>query len=386
MSLDDAAVRASGLEEIAPHLQTAQRSVAALGIDPETFVPRFYRTLFGYAPGLRSLFPLSMETQHSRFGRALVHVVTHLDEPSTLIGFLAQLGRDHRKFDVRDEHYAVVGQALLVALADTGGAAWTDEVARAWAHTYAFLAGSMQAGARSDPGPAWWGATVVGHERVERDLAVVRVRTDEPFAYRAGQYVTVETPQHPRLWRALSPAVAPDRSGELEFHVRAIGYGSVSRGIVASARPGDRWRIGPPMGALDRAVVPGRELLMIGGGTGISPIRALVEQLERAGGRPERAVVFYGARDWDSLHALDGLRRTSYRNPWLDVVPVVEEPPAVPGPLVGRLADVVTGFGSWADCEVVVSGSPAMITATIRALRVAGASLDQIHYDPFVTD
>jgi NAD(P)H-flavin reductase len=96
--------------------------------------------------------------------------------------------------------------------------------------------------------------------------------------------------------------------------------------------------------------------------------------------------VFYGAREWGALHALDGLRRMSYRNPWLDVVPVVEEAPAVSGPLVGRLSEVVTGFGSWADCEVLVSGSPAMITATIRALRVAGASLDQIHYDPFVTD
>ncbi|GAA4549394.1 FAD-binding oxidoreductase [Pseudonocardia xishanensis] len=372
--------------DLAARLDLARRSVADLGIDPDVFVPRFYRTLFGYAPGLRSLFPLSMTTQHSRFGRALVHVVSHLDEPESLIGFLAQLGRDHRKFDVREEHYAVVGRALVAALAETAGEAWTAELAEAWEHTYGFLAGAMQAGARSDAGPAWWGATVVAHERVDRDLAVVRVRTDEPLVHRAGQYVAVETPQHPRLWRSLSPARAPERGGELEFHVRAVGYGSVSRGIVASARAGDRWRIGPPMGALDRAVVPGRELLLIGGGTGISPLQAILEQIEREGGRRERAVVFYGARDWDSLHALDGLRRMSYRNPWLDVVPVVEEAPAVPGPLVGTLAEAVTGFGAWADCEILVSGSPAMLTSTVRALRVAGAAPEQIHYDPFVTD
>jgi len=373
-------------DETTAYLALARRSVAELGIDPDTFVPHFYRTLFGYAPGLRSLFPLSMATQHSRFGRALVHVVGHLDEPESLIGFLAQLGRDHRKFDVREEHYAVVGRALLAALAETAGEAWTAELAEAWRHTYGFVAGAMQAGARSDAGPAWWAATVTAHERIDRDLAVVRVRTDQPLAYRAGQYVTVETPQHPRLWRSLSPAGAPERDGELEFHVRAVGYGSVSRGIVASARPGDRWRIGPPMGALDRAVVPGRELVMIGGGTGISPLRAILEQLEREGGRRERVVVFYGAREWESLHALDGLRRMSYRNPWLDVVPVVEQPPAVPGPLVGTLADAVTGFGAWSDCEILVSGSPAMLTATVRGLRVAGAAPEQIHYDPFVTD
>jgi NAD(P)H-flavin reductase/hemoglobin-like flavoprotein len=376
----------SGLDEIAPHLDRARRSVAELGIEPAELVPAFYRALFGYAPGLRALFPLSLTTQYNRFGRALAHVVTHLDEPQKLIGFLAQLGRDHRKFDVREEHYAVVGRALLAALAEAAGEGWTPEVAEAWQQTYAFVAGTMQAGARSDVGPAWWSATVVAHDRIDRDLAVVRVRTDEPLAYRAGQYVTVEIPQHPKLWRSLSPATAPGRDGELEFHVKAVGYGSVSRAMVASVRPGDRWRVGPPMGALDRAVRPGRELLMIGGGTGISPLRAILEQIERAGGRPDRAVVFYGARNWDALHALDGLRRMSYRNPWLDVVPVVEEPPAVSGPLVGRLADVVAGFGSWSDCEVLVSGSPAMLTATVRALHVAGAALDQIHYDPFVAD
>ncbi|MFC5949613.1 globin domain-containing protein [Pseudonocardia lutea] len=374
---------------LAPHLERARRSAAEIELDVDDFVPRFYRTLFGYAPGLRALFPLSMSTQYARFGRALVHLIDGLDDPGALVPFLAQLGRDHRKFDVRDEHYTVVGQAFLAALAETAGAAWTPEVAEAWEYTYAFLAGTMQKAAQAEPGPPWWPGVVVDHRRVDRDTAVLRVQVegaDGPVPYRAGQYVGVETPQHPRLWRYLSPANAPDRSGVLEFHVKALGYGSVSRGIVASARPGDRWRLGPPMGALDRAARPGRELLMIGGGTGITPIRALLKQFEREGGRAERVVVFYGARSWDALYLLDELRRMTYRHAWLDVVPVVEEAPPYPGPLVGRLADVVTGFGAWSDCEIVVSGSPAMLTATVRALRVAGAAPEQIHYDPFVAD
>ncbi|WP_312858410.1 globin domain-containing protein, partial [Pseudonocardia pini] len=122
----------SGLGEIARHLDLARRSVADLALDDEWFVPHFYRTLFGYAPGLRALFPLSMGTQHARFGRALLHVVTHLGEPEKVVGFLAQLGRDHRKFDVREEHYAAVGRALLATLAETAGEAWTPEVAEAW--------------------------------------------------------------------------------------------------------------------------------------------------------------------------------------------------------------------------------------------------------------
>ena len=74
---------------------------------------------------------------------------------------------------------------------------------------------------------------------------MVGVRTDEPVPYRAGQYVSVETPQRPRLWRSLSPANAPSPDGLLEFHVRAVPGGWVSRAIVAHSRVGDTWRIGP---------------------------------------------------------------------------------------------------------------------------------------------
>ncbi|GAA1875721.1 FAD-binding oxidoreductase [Pseudonocardia ailaonensis] len=372
-------------EELHPHLALARRSLTTAGIDMAEFVPLFYRTLFGYAPGLRSLFPLSLSVQQSRFGRALVHVLTTLDEPESLVGFLEQLGRDHRKFDVREEHYAAVGRALLATLRECAGEAWTPEVAEAWEYTYGYVADVMRRGARADTGPAWWAGEVVEHRRLDRDNAIVRVRTDGAVDYRAGQYVGVETPQHPRLWRYLSPATAPD-GDVLEFQVKAIGYGSVSRGIVASAAPGDRWRIGSPMGALDQAIAPGRELLMIAGGTGISPVRALLDQLERDGGHPQRVVVFYGARDWESLHALDGLRRATYRNGWLDVIPVVEEEPPAPGPQVGTLAEVAARFGGWDDCEIVVSGSPAMLAATVRRLRGAGAPLERIHYDPFVVD
>ena len=77
--------------------------------------------------------------------------------------------------------------------------------------------------------------------------------------YRAGQYVSVETPQRPRLWRYLSPANAPRDDGRLEFHVRAVPGGWVSRSIVAHSRVGDTWRIGPPMGRMqvDRATAAG---------------------------------------------------------------------------------------------------------------------------------
>ena len=189
----------------------------------------FYGTLFSRAPETRDLFPVNMEVQRSRLLRALVHVVQMVDQPDELVPFLQQLGRDHRKFGVLAEHYDAVGAALLSAIAHYAGSAWTPEVAKAWTDAYGVVAGAMRDAAAAERGPASWLGRVVGHERLGWDLAKISVPASEPIPYRAGQYVSVETPQRPRLWRYLSPANAPRPDGILEFHVRAVPGGWVSR-------------------------------------------------------------------------------------------------------------------------------------------------------------
>jgi len=259
-------------------------------------------------------------------------------------------------------------------------------IEQAWTGAYGTVAKAMRTAARAERGPATWLGRVVGHRRIGWDLAVVDVAASEPVPYRAGQYVSVETPQRPRLWRYLSPANAPRADGRLEFHVRAVPGGWVSRSIVAHSRVGDTWRIGPPMGRMQVARNSRRNVLMVAGGTGSAPIRALLEDLARGDGRP-RTQVFIGGRTWDDLYDFAPLRRLSYDNPWLDVVPVVERDDAGDGGAeIGTLSDVVTRYGSWADHDVTVCGSPSMIRATVSQMLVAGTPLDRITYDPFTVD
>ena len=244
----------------------------------------------------------------------------------------------------------------------------------------------MRTAARAERGPATWLGRVAGHRRIGWDLAIVEVAVSEPIPYRAGQYVSVETPQRPRLWRYLSPANAPRNDGRLEFHVRAVPGGWVSRSIVAHSRVGDTWRIGPPMGQLHIARNNGRNVLLVAGGTGLTPIRAMLDDLTRGEGQP-RVQVFIGGRTWDDIYDFAHLRRLSYANPWLDVIPVVErDDTGNGGAEIGTLSDVVTRYGSWADHDVTVCGSPAMIRSTVAQMLVAGTPLDRISYDPFTLD
>lgn len=345
----------------------------------------FYAVLFSIAPATRDLFAVNMQVQRSRLLRAVVHMIQTVDRPDELLPFLHQLGRDHRKFGVTPQYYEALGTALLASIKKHSGRAWTDAVERAWAEAYTVMASAMTEAAASDVGPAFHTGEVVYHERLGWDLAVIQVRAIQPVPYEAGEYVSIETPQRPRLWRYLTPANAPRQDGVLEFHVRAVEGGWVSRALVSHARPGDRWRIGAPMGRLRVERANGRDVVMIAGGTGVAPMRAIIEDLSRYQANP-RVHLFYGGRTPEDLYNLRSLQQAANTNPWLTVTPVLEHDPEAVGAEHGTLADVVTRYGAWAERDVLIAGSPAMLRATVSRMLVAGTPLDHIHYDPFTLD
>ncbi|MGH3612667.1 MAG: globin domain-containing protein [Pseudonocardia sp.] len=345
----------------------------------------FYATLFGQAPETRDLFPVTMEVPRSRLLRALLHVVQMVDRPDELVPFLQQLGRDHRKFGVIAQHYDAVGDALISAIGAFAGNTWTPHVERAWTDAYGIVASAMRTAADAERGPASWLGRVVDHRRLGWGLASITVQASAPIPYRAGQYVSIETPLRPRMWRYLSPANAPRSDNTLDFHVRAVNNGWVSRALVAHSHVGDAWRIGPPMGRMSVDPRSGRGLLMVAGGTGMAPMKSLLEDLAQQQVQP-RTQVFVGGHTWEDLYDFTALRKLSYDNPWLDAVPVVESDDGTSGAEQGTLADVVTRYGAWADHDVLVCGSPAMIRATVSRMLVAGTPLDRIKYDPFTMD
>ncbi|MFF0817820.1 FAD-binding oxidoreductase [Rhodococcus sp. NPDC003318] len=228
-----------------------------------------------------------------------------------------------------------------------------------------------------------WSATVVQHHRLREDLAVIRLEGEfVPFA--AGQSVGVVVPQNPNVGRRYSPALPPSLDGKLEFHVRAVPAGWLSGAIVADTAVGDRWQIGAPSGRL--SVDPdAREVIMIAGGTGLAPLRALVLDLARRP-QPPRVFLFVGGRHPRDLYASDMLWLLDQDLDWLTVIPVVEE---IEDPdwtdewyervrgaegfgedhwLQGTLAEVASSYGAYTDHQVLVVGSPPMVRATVRAL------------------
>jgi NAD(P)H-flavin reductase/hemoglobin-like flavoprotein len=341
----------------------------------------FYASLFLESPALRSLFPAAMDAQRDRLFRALLDAVRNIADAETVVPMLAQLGRDHRKYGVRTEDYAAFGRALITTLERYSEDVWVPELEEAWVRAYAFIANTMIAGATDAAAgePAWWRAEIVGHERRADDIAVITVRPDRAYAYRAGQYTSIETPYRPRSWRNYSMATAESPDGTIEFHVRSIGAGFVSGPLVWRAALGDVLKLGAPMGDMAIDKQSQRDVLCIAGGTGLAPIKAMIDEMTRWN-TARTVTVYFGVREADDLYDMPALHRIEALNRWLTVVPCVSDDPDFVGER-GTLADVVARHGSWSEHDVYVCGSPDMTRATLSRLRDIGVPERRISFD-----
>jgi NAD(P)H-flavin reductase/hemoglobin-like flavoprotein len=341
----------------------------------------FYSHLFLSHPETRKLFPVSMAHQRDRLFNALGDVVRYVDDLDSLVPILQALGRDHRKFGTVAEHYPAVGASLLATLQHFDDA-WTADLAQDWTAAYQLVASVMiEAAESASEQPPWWDADVVGHERRSFDIAVLTIKPRKPFGYQPGQSISLESELRPRLWRYYSPANAPRPDGVMELHVKARDGGPVSSALVRQVGVGDVLRLGPPLGHLGLDNASDRDLLLVAGGMGLAPVKALIDQVARFG--PKRRVdLFVGARIEDQLYDRAGLDRLAAENPWLSVTYAVSDDKESPLEH-GDIGDVVDRHGPWRSRDVYIAGPGPMVEDTEARLLASGLPRERIRAEVF---
>ena len=343
----------------------------------------FYGQLFLRQPHLRELFPPAMDRQRDRLFHALGQIVASLSTPDEMAAYLSQLGRDHRKYQVEPEMYEAVGAALLATLRAFARDAFTSEAQNAWTQVYHAGSSLMIKAAEEDAArsPASWTAEVVSVDHRTTDIAVLTVAPDEPLPYKAGQHLTVQTPRWPRVWRSYSIACLPRDDGLLALHVKAVPGGWVSNALVRYTTPGSELMLGPPLGTMTLEPAAGRDLLCVAGGTGLSPIKAIIEQAVRESTvTPRRIYLYYGARRRQELYDLPDLWRLEDAYSGFQLIPVTSDDPAFDG-MQGNVGRVAARYMPHTSCEAYVAGPPEMVRETIRVLARGGVERERIHFD-----
>ena len=346
----------------------------------------FYAQLFAMDAEIRAMFPAAMDVQRRRFFAALSHIAAAQegqDNRDSLVPYLQELGRAHRKFGVRERHYEVFRRALIATLQRFAAPRWNETTKHAWETAFNHAATVMIDAAKVDAAqaPAWWIATVTGIEARGPDIAVLTLQPEQPLDYLPGQHISVQTPHWPRLWRTYSIANAPRPDGMIQLHVRAVSGGLVSPVLVHQVQAGDPLVLGAPAGAMIADTEADRDVLCLAGGTGLAPIKAIIEALISAPdpGRHREIVLYYGARRHQDLYDLPALQEMESAYPWLQVIPAVSDEPAhdVMYGTVPELAAKAT----WSERDVYISGPDHMIVKTARVLQERGAPNRLIHYD-----
>jgi len=390
---DNAEVAATGTEGRGPGSRAGHGGKSNCGtdalrhllatVDPvsDSAITYFYGHLFAIEPQARAMFPPAMDAQRIRFYQALSRIVLSGDS-AELAAYLEGLGRAHRKFGVQKEHYDAFRQALAATWHRYAPEAWTDEVAAAWENLYDRAASVMIDAAERDAeeAPPWWLAEIVGHETRGSGVAVLTLQPSQPVHYLPGQHVSVQTPRWPRLWRNYSIANAPREDGTLTIHVRAVPGGLVSATLVHHVSVGDTLLLGAPTGSMTADTGSGRDVLCLAGGTGLAPVKAVIEAITRTRGtgRRREVVLYLGARHEGAFYDLPHLQEMEVGYPWLQVIPVCEEPAR--DAILGTIPDVVAQ-ATWEDRDIYVSGPDEMIAKTVSELRSRGAPDDLIRYD-----
>jgi len=211
--------------------------------------------------------------------------------------------------------------------------------------------------------------------RLEKNFRLVRL-DGLPFGHRPGQFMQVsvfglgEAP--------ISVASSPTRGGYLDLGVRRAG---TLTGALHELEPGAQLGVRGPFGTwFDTDAMQGKDLLLIAGGCGLAPMRALIQYCEDRRERFRRVTVLYGAKTPADMLYRDDLAAWSRRD-LLDCRTTVDEVP--PGQQWDGPVGLITTLIPPLEIDppqtvAVIVGPPVMYRFVIGELRKKGIRDEQI--------
>ncbi|WP_405103056.1 FAD-binding oxidoreductase [Micromonospora sp. NBC_01412] len=207
------------------------------------------------------------------------------DDHAGRTALLAAFAPTYRHLGLQPYHHEVLVDALTATVARFAPAPWTPAMAERWSrHGHHALNLTHRATGRLTAGPAWTAAEIIDRHQAADTITILTLRPRHRVRFEAGQAVPVTTSRRPGVWRWYSPANTPRPDGTIELHIRAITSGPVSPLLAQHATVGERVWLGPPYHAgLTLDPSDHGDLLLAAGGTGLAPLRALVEHLATTG-------------------------------------------------------------------------------------------------------
>lgn len=232
--------------------------------------------------------------------------------------------------------------------------------------------------------PLWSARELRG--RVERvvpetdDAATLVIRPGWGWRYdhRPGQYVGIGVQLGGRFhWRSYSISSPPKRRGRtLSITVRAMPEGFLSDHLVRGLAPGTIVRLASPSGDFVLPDPPPPKILFLVGGSGITPVMAMLRMLDRRGTMPD-VVLHYSSPTAERMIFRDELEHLAARHPTLTLH---RQHTDTDGMLeLAALGDVCA---DWGVRETLACGPASMLDAVEEHWQRAGLE-ERLHLERF---
>lgn len=373
-------------------------SVARLVEDnAQDFLRAVQAKLLTLAPQARGHFPTADDATHISIAEMVSALLEGTGEEGKVddktLEFFKEAALDARRFGLTPEMHSALGEAVRSELLSLCEDLPFENVLFAERAIAATTAVSVEAVREADEAhiPASYQAEIVEVEKRSRRFTVVRMQAETQLPYLPGQYLAATADFLPNTWRYLCPSIPTNEWGQVEFHIQSDADDIA--GLLATTRPGDKWRLGPGRGDFGQSKISsGNDLLFIAYGTGLAPLRAYMFELMNQAA-PPRLHFFVGADYPGELYELTGMWNFAAASPWLSVVPVsthdkdawwVQATEASQPPRglhlhqTGSMAKIVTEAGAWADRDVLIAGPESWARDVRRAMIRRGTPAQQI--------
>ena len=229
--------------------------------------------------------------------------------------------------------------------------------------------------------------TVVSVEALTHDIRQLTVELAAPLRFWAGQYVDLAIPGH-GVTRAYSMASPPNGGTRLEFIIKLYPGGAFSSLLDGALKPGDAVVAKGPYGTCFRREARTGPLVLIGGGSGMSPLMSILRDHVASGEqRPVR--FFYGARTRNDLFFLDKFAELTAALPGFEFIPALShaaddvEWTGKTGFIHQVVADTLRAERFEGEIDAYSCGPPPMIDAVLPVLQMAGVEPERIYFDKF---
>lgn len=230
---------------------------------------------------------------------------------------------------------------------------------------------------------------IVSTRPLTHDILEVTIQVKGLFPkYLAGQYAEIVVPGLIDKPRSYSFAKAPDqeKKNHISFFIRHVPNGEFTSWLHAENREGKSVSVTGPFGSFwlrDST----NQILCIAGGSGMAPIKAILEQMVNNGVNKQVTYLF-GARSQKDLYCLDELERIKkIFNGQFNFIPVLSQEPEDSNwdGLRGRCVDEIMNAHDFSSgTDAYLCGPPGMIDSAIEILNKNGLSNDNIFYDKFL--